>query len=130
MQHSPLLSLSADRWFFLLRLYDYKRWIKAPESVRTDLQLYTWLKTKTEEQLAKWINILLRMHIMKYIRPLAEQHPFQHANIVALLDQAQARFPERTIEVNVRITDKFEKRAIRLKERITELQDQIKSGCN
>lgn len=106
---------------------NFTNWAKVPESGRrSKISLYNWLKTKSTEQLDKWITIILREKMLGYIRPLAEQHPFAHANILALLDQAQAYFPERSAEINLKMADKFQAREKKVGERLAELRAQIK----
>ena len=106
--------------------HDFARWAKIPDSARGNISLYNWLKTKSPEQLDKWITMLLRKRLMGYIRPLAEQHPLGHANVVALLDQATAYFPERTADLMAGLEAKTDKRGKKLTPHLIELRDQLK----
>ena len=70
--------------------------------------------------------MLLRKRLMGYIHPAGEQHPLGHANVVALLDQATAYFPERTAEMLAGLEAKTDKRGKKLTPHLIELRDQLK----
>jgi ParB/RepB/Spo0J family partition protein len=107
--------------------WDISKSLKAPDSImHNDLKFYHWLKTKPEEFLHKALNMVLRYELIQLIRPTAEHTPVKNYDAAALIDQANAYFPEKTKELIKALDDKKEKRNKKLTPRLTELRDELK----
>ncbi|MBS1684734.1 MAG: ParB/RepB/Spo0J family partition protein [Bacteroidetes bacterium] len=105
---------------------DVIKYLKAPSSVHGSIPLYNWLKARSAESLTEALNLVLRLRLNKYLRPESEQTMHRHTNVLAMMDQVKAHFPDKYNVIMTALDDKKTKRAGKVKSAIDELQDQLK----